>query len=149
MDTGIKVGDLMTREPVTIDAGASLQQAAKLMADEHVGSLVIKKGGKLAGVITEQDIVRKAVLKNLNAQNTHVSNIMETKLITISPSEDIFKALKKMSESNIRHLPVMHKGEMVGFITIKDILKVQPELFDLLQDKIEIRQQEQRDYFAS
>ena len=148
MDTGIKVGDLMTKEPVTVSHNTSLQECARIMAKEHVGSLLVTKNKKLVGVVTEQDIVRKAVIKNLSAKNNPISKVMETKLITVSPSLDIFEALKKMSKFNIRHLPVMHKGAMVGFITTKDILKVQPELFDILQDKIEIRQQEQRDYFT-
>ena len=66
---------------------------------------------------------------------------METKLLMISPSDDIYDALIKMRDSNIRHLPVVEHGKMVGLLTLKDILKIEPQLFELLVEKFELREE--------
>lgn len=144
MKTGYKVCDAMTEKPVTVSPNASLQQCAKLMAQEHVGSLLIKEGNKVVGIITEQDIVRKSVVKNELPSNKKAKDIMETNLMTISPEKDVFDALTAMRDYNIRHLPVMDDETLVGFVTLKDILKLQPELFELLLDKFELREEERK-----
>jgi len=73
-----------------------------------------------------------------------VENFMEKRLITIAPEVDIFDAINMMSEYNIRHLPVMSDNKMIGFVTLKDILKIEPELFELLVDKFELRETERK-----
>lgn len=140
MDTGYKVGDAITRNPITIKPGASLKQCAELMAKKHVGSILVEEKGELIGILSEQDIVRKAVAKG-TAGKKKVKDIMETKLITITPDKDLFDAIRVMRDHNIRHLPVMHEKEFLGLITMKDILKLEPDLFDLLVEKFEVREE--------
>lgn len=144
MKTGIQVAEAMTEFPVTVSPDKSLEECAKIMANKHVGSLVIKEGKDFLGVVTEQDFVRKAMAKNLPADITKVKQIMRTSVITISPEQDIFEALQVMGEENIRHLPVMDDKKFLGFITGKDILKIQPELFEILAEKIELREEERK-----
>ncbi len=144
METGYKVCDAMTKKPVTISPGSSMQECARLMAESHVGALVVQSGSSLAGLITEQDIVRKSVILNDAPHSRKVSDVMENRVHTISPEKDIFEALIMMKDLNIRHLPVMNGSEMVGLLTLKDILKIQPLLFDLLVEKFEIREQERK-----
>ena len=143
MKTGIKVIDAMTEHPVTISSNATLKQAAALMAERHVGSLLVEEDKKVVGILSEQDIVRKAVAKG-NIGLFKVKNIMEEHLITISPDKDIFEAIITMRDHNIRHLPVMDKGKFYGLVTTKDILKIEPDLFDLLVEKIELREAERK-----
>ncbi|MBI4145462.1 CBS domain-containing protein [Candidatus Woesearchaeota archaeon] len=133
MKTGIPVEKVMTKNPVTVPPGTSLQKCAKVMSDKHVGSLLVKDGPGVVGIVTEQDIVRKAVIKDLSASKTNVDDIMAMNLIVVKTSQDLADAIQLMRANNIRHLPVMDEREQfVGFITSKDILRVQPELFKLL-----------------
>ena len=141
MKTGYKVYDCMTTKPVSAASDSSLGQCAKVMSKNHVGALVIKDDHKSIGMITEQDIVRKAVAKGINPLTKKVKDFMEKKLKTISPSADIYDALIIMRDSNIRHLPVVDSGKMVGLLTLKDILKIEPSLFDLIVEKFEIREE--------
>jgi signal-transduction protein with cAMP-binding, CBS, and nucleotidyltransferase domain len=148
MKTGYKVGDAMTMHPVTIQKETTLQECAKLMSDKHVGSLLVEDKGKIAGIITEQDMVRKAMAELLDPATTQAEKIMEIELITISPDKDIYEALILMRDYNIRHVPVLDKGKFVGFLTIKDILKIQPQLFELIVEKFELKEEGRKPVFG-
>ena len=141
MKTGYKVYDCMTTKPISITSDISLEECAKVMAQNHVGALVIKENHISKGLITEQDIVRKVIAKGVNPLTKKVKDFMETKLITIGTNDDIYDALIKMRDYNIRHLPVVDKGKMVGLLTLKDVLKIEPSLFELLVEKFELREE--------
>jgi len=142
MKTEYTVHDCMTTKPISVAISASVQECAKIMRTSHVGALVVREGSKATGILTEQDIVRKAVAMGKNPLGMKVSELMDKgkELITISPEEDIYDALIKMRDYNIRHLPVMEDNNMVGLLTLKDILKIEPHLFELLVEKFEIRE---------
>jgi signal-transduction protein with cAMP-binding, CBS, and nucleotidyltransferase domain len=142
MKSGYKVADAMTINPVSISPDITLLECARIMSEKHVGTVVVKDWNSL-GILTEQDIVRKAVAKGLNVEEK-AKRFMETKLITISPDADIYDALIKMKDNNIRHLPVVESNQMVGLLTIKDILKIEPQLFDLLVEKFELREESRK-----
>lgn len=142
--TGYTVSDAMTRNPVVIAPNKSLRDAAKIMAKEHVGALLVKEGREVVGILTEQDIVRKGVSGAGNPSVKKVSEIMAHNLITVAPDEDIFEALRIMRDENIRHLPVMHQKEFVGLVTLKDILKIEPDLYEVLVEKIQLRESERK-----
>lgn len=144
MKTGYKVMHAMTKEPIEVAPDTSLQECSKLMANNHVGSLIIRENGELKGIITEQDIVRKAVAVGLDTEKTTVSEIMVEELTVIEPDKDIYDALVLMKKLNIRQLPVMKNGNMEGLLTLKDILKIEPQLFDLLVEKFELREAERK-----
>lgn len=144
METGYKVCDAMTEKPVTIGPNATLKQCAELMAKKHVGGVLVEEDGKLVGILTDKDIVRKAVAKGIPPGKKKAKDIMETKLITISPEKDIFEAITKMRDMDVRHLPVMDKGKFLGLITMKDILKIEPDLFDLMVEKFELKEEERK-----
>lgn len=144
MKTGIKVSDAMTEQPITISPDLTLKKSAQLMAKKHIGALIIKKNHKVLGIITEKDMVRKGIAKGKDSVKTKVKEIMNTKVNTIEPDKDIFDALKVMNDLNIRHLPVVQGKDMVGLLTLKDILKIQPDLFDLLVERFELREEERK-----
>ena len=138
MKTGYKVCDAMTERPIIVKPSTTLQECAKIMQENHIGSLVVKDNHKPKGILTEQDIVRKAVIFGGNVGDITVEKIMETNLMTISPEKDIFEALILMRDYNIRHLPVMDEEKMIGFVTSKDILKMAPDMFNILMEKYDI-----------
>lgn len=139
--TGYKVSDAMTKSPISITPEFTIDKCSKLMLEKHVGSMLIIDNGILKGILTEQDIVRKVVAKGLEPKKTRVKDIMIHELIIINPDSDIYDALVLMRDRNIRHLPVMHKKKMVGYLTIKDILKIEPQLFELLVERFELREE--------
>lgn len=144
MKTGYAVADAMTHEPIKITANKTLRDAAKLMDKEHVGALLVTHEGNIGGIITEQDLVRKGIAGRGNPALRKVKHVMERNLITTQPSEDIFEALRIMRDYNIRHLPVMHDNKCVGLVTLKDILKIEPDLYEILIEKIELREEERK-----
>lgn len=144
VSTGYTVAHAMTQEPVTISPSKTLREAAKIMQKEHVGALLVKEKDSIIGILTEQDIVRKGVASSGNTALKKVKEIMETNLTTTTPDEDIFEALRIMRDYNIRHLPVMHQGKFVGLVTLKDILKIEPDLYEIMIEKIELREAERK-----
>ncbi|MFH1505977.1 MAG: CBS domain-containing protein [archaeon] len=148
METGIKVMDAMTNKPITVDENLTLQKCAMIMESEDVGGLLITKDKQVSGIITEQDIVHKVVAKSQNIKHP-VKNFMETKLITIAPNDDIFKALELMKKKDIRHLPVEDNKKIIGLITMKDILKIEPQLFDIIVESYEIREESRKPVFEA
>ena len=148
MKTGYNDGACMTIHPITVPKTATLADCANLMADKHVGSLLVEDKGKIVGIVTEQDMVRKGMAKLLDPAKTNIEKVMEAELITISPDKDIFEALTMMRDYNIRHVPVIDKGKFVGFLTIKDILKIQPQLFELIVEKFELKEESRKPIFG-
>ncbi len=141
MKTGLKVIDAMTKEPITVTPNKTAFECAALMKKEHVGSVIVENKGKIAGILSEQDLVYNLVADNKNPKKTLVKDIMTKEVITISPNKDITDAMLKMSELNVRRLPVVEEGKIVGMLTLKDVLKIEPQLFELIVDKIELREQ--------
>ena len=144
MKTGIKVCDAMTKKPEVISPDISLINASKKMLVGDVGSLIVKKDDKLVGVITEKDIV-KAISNNLNPQITKVSKIMSTQLFTVDPKTDLYDAMVKMNKEDVRRMPVISSnGKLIGLLTMKDILKISPTLYDLRIESIKIREEDEK-----
>jgi CBS domain-containing protein len=141
METGVKVYDAMTTRPVVTSRSTNLVDCAKLMAQKNIGSLIIKEGERFVGIITEQDIVRRGVAKGVDLTTTSVDKVMSTDVVLGSPNMDIFDALATMRDYDLRHLPIVDEGKLMGLVTMKDILKIHPDLFDILVEKMEIAEQ--------
>ena len=146
MLTGYKVCDAMTRKPISVTPNATIQECAKLMKENDVGSLVIRDNNdKLKGLITEQMLVHKIIVENRDFKKTKASEIMEEDMKTIEPNMDIYEAMVKMRDMNTRQAPVVTKeGKLVGLLTIKDILKIEPSLFELIAETMQIREEENK-----
>jgi len=130
----------MTTEPVNIRESALIPDCASLMKEKHVGALLVVENKRLKGIITEQDIVRRVVAEGLNPKETIAKDILSSNIYSIPPGEDIFEALLIMKDENIRHVTVMEGDKLLGLLTGKDILKIEPQLFELLAEKIELRE---------
>lgn len=141
MKTGLKVIEAMTKRPVIVSPDTTLLDCAKLMLKRKVGSIIVKSNKKVLGILTEKDILRKVVAKNLDTKKIPVSQVMTKRLCTISPHEDIYDAMYLMSRYNVRRLPVVKNKEMIGFLTHNDILKIQPDLFEIFSEKIKLREE--------
>lgn len=142
MKIGVKVGDIMTRNFISVKPDTSILDCAKKMVKKRVGSLILKEENKLKGIITEGDIIwamTKKSRKELNKIKARA--IAPKKLVTIKPSADLYQALQKMKRTKYRWLPVTLKGNVIGFLTLKDILRIEPSLFDLASEIMQIREE--------
>lgn len=148
MKTGYAVGDAMTRSPVSVQKDATLQQCTSLMDENDVGSLIVKSGNEMQGMITAQDII-SSIASSKDVNSTKVQDVMSKAITRISPDMDIFDALLKMAELDVRQLPVENRGELVGLLTMKDVLKIEPMLFEIIASKLEIREEEKKPIYRS
>jgi signal-transduction protein with cAMP-binding, CBS, and nucleotidyltransferase domain len=141
MRIGYKVCDAMTKKPITVKSNTTLMKCANVLKDNHIGALLVNHNDGLH-ILTEQDIVRRGVSIGLDPEKTTVAEIMTKMIHTIKPCQDIFEALIKMRDLNIRHLPVIEEEKTIGLLTLKDVLKIEPQLFELLVEKFNQKQEE-------
>lgn len=142
--TGISVFDAMTTMPVMAKTDDTIIDCAKIMKKYSVGSLLIKDGKQVVGILTENDFVIKVLVKGLNPDDTLAGDVMETNLYTIDPKRDLYDAILEMKNNEIRRLPVEQDGKIVGILTMKDILKIQPQLFDLFVERMDLREEKNK-----
>lgn len=134
----------MTVKPVVADPRMSIREVAALMDRFDVGSVLIKRGTELLGIVTESDIVRRGVLEGYDMKHAPVLGIMTKDIVTVSPAMDLFEVALLMKDTEVRTFPVTHEGDLVGFVTAKDILKLQPDLFENLVDSLQLREEERK-----
>lgn len=117
----LTIGDVM-HEPTIVGPELSVLDAAKIMSEKEVGSLLVKDGGIL-GILTERDLSRKVVARGLDGGKVSVSEIMSTPCYTIDSDACISEASRLFNKHNIRRLPVVEDGEVVGRVSVRDIAK--------------------------
>jgi CBS domain-containing protein len=124
----MKVKDLMTREPATLAPEASCGEAATLMRQEDCGSIpIVREGGRLVGIVTDRDIVVRAVAAGKDPRATPVSQVMSADPVTVAPDADVDEAERIMSDRQIRRLPVVEDGKLVGILVLGQIARREPE----------------------
>lgn len=124
------VRDIMNKDVKTIEPDETIQEAAIRMSKNSIGSLIVIKGSTLQGIITERDIMSKAVAKSLSAAKTKVSEIMTKSVIMIAPEKDVEDAAEVMIENRIKKLPVLKGDKLIGIVTSMDIVIAQPKLME-------------------
>ncbi len=110
----------MSDRIVTTNAEVTATEAAKIMSDEKVHSLLIRKDKKYTGIVTAYDLIRKVLAKDLDPRTTAIGEVMSDSLITMAPEQTMSEALICMYKNNIRHLPVRNGDDIVGMISVKD-----------------------------
>jgi len=116
-------GSIARRELIIIDEGASISEAAKLMAEKNRGSVLAGRGGEPVGILTERDILRKVVAKSLDTQATKVKDVMTTSLVTIDYDKPLREAIDLMNRKGMRRMLVTQDGKIIGIFTLRDIIK--------------------------
>lgn len=111
------------REVVTTQPGATIAEVAKLLRTKHIGAVAVTDAGKLCGIISERDLARGLADHGGALLEMRVEQLMTRDVVTCSPGDGIDKLMQQMTEGRFRHLPVIKDGQMVGIISIGDVVK--------------------------
>jgi len=115
------VRDAMTEDPRSIGASASVVEAARLMREDDIGSLPITDDEKLVGMITDRDITTRVVAEAADPGMTPVGDVYSRDLISVEPDKDLEEALQLMARHQVRRLPVVENGRLIGIVAQADI----------------------------
>lgn len=111
------------RAMYSIEPEDPVLEAIRLMAERHVGALLVMKAGELVGIVSERDYARKVILKGRSSADTPVWQIMSSPVLTVSPHESVQECMELMTAHRVRHLPVVEAGRVMGVISIGDLVK--------------------------
>ena len=114
------VRDLIKGDPVTVEASATAEDAAKLMDEKDIGNVLVVENGEVQGIVTDRDIVVRVIAKG-NGGDASVREAASTDLETLEPDASIDDAIQKMEQGNVRRLPVVEDGKPVGVVSIGDL----------------------------
>jgi CBS domain-containing protein len=133
----LKAEDVMVREVVTVDENVSVKEAAEIMAQQGISSVIATTKGRATGILTERDILKRIVAEDKNSKKTKVKDIMSSPLIVIEPNADLEKAAHLMFENKIKKLPVIENNRLTGLVSLTDICRLQPEILKILRQTME------------
>jgi len=119
------VAELLRAKParvVKVRPEQSVLEAIKVLAQEDIGAAIVMTGDRLAGIFSERDYTRKVILKGRASDSTRVEEIMTPNVVVVSPRTRTRECMALMTEKNIRHLPVVDEGRIIGMVSIRDIV---------------------------
>ena len=131
-----------TAETITCDAGSTVEQAIAMLAIRRIGALPVLEGGKVVGIFSERDVLYQLHERGPSMLSRQVRDAMTSPAETVTPETEVLTALSLMTRRRIRHLPVMDKGGMIGFISIGDLVKYRI-------DRIETEAEAMRSYIQT
>ena len=114
----VKGSDIFTTTP-----DATVYDALQQMADKNIGSLLVLEEQRIVGLISERDYSRKTILKGRFSKETAVREIMTTDVITVGPAQDLEACMELFTDKHVRHLPVIENDEVIGIVSIGDVVK--------------------------
>jgi signal-transduction protein with cAMP-binding, CBS, and nucleotidyltransferase domain len=135
----VRVADVMTRDLISVGSEKSVIEAARTMTRRRVSSVLVLRGGELCGIITDHDIISKAVAKGVDPKRIQVAELMSSPLITISGNVAIEEAAKKMAAEGVRRLAVEQDHNIIGIIGESDVVRIDPELHLLIRERSKLK----------
>jgi len=135
-----RIGKFMEKNVATVPLDSMVSEAVKIMGERDIGSVVVAEEGKVLGIVTERDLARKVIFKNLDPQNVKVSEIMTKEVITTSPNATVLEAARVLKDNKIKKLPVVEGGKLVGIVTetsVTEALREELVCITPLQEELE------------
>ncbi|MFD0004973.1 MULTISPECIES: CBS domain-containing protein [unclassified Streptomyces] len=116
------VRDVMTTHPMTVEPQASVQAVARMMRDEDIGAVLVTEGGRLRGLVSDRDLVVRAVAEGGDPDRTTVAQACSEDLVTVGPDDDLILAVQVMREHSVRRVPVVDReSHPVGIVALADL----------------------------
>jgi CBS domain-containing protein len=125
-----------SKEIFTISPNETVFNALKVMAEKDIGSLLVSDGEKLVGILSERDYARKVILFGKSSKELKVKEIMSTKVVYVSPDQNVEECMVLMTNKKVRHLPVLEEDKLVGIISIGDVVKAVIEEKEFMIDHL-------------
>ena len=123
MGIAVKIGQIMTKDLISVETKASVSEAASIMVRNEIGAVVVTKNNAPVGIVTEVDILKRCCIGKACSEELKTREIMTSPLITIDANAAIGEAARLMSDKKIRRLLVTKEGNIVGMVTEKDVLR--------------------------
>ncbi len=120
----MKVRDFMTDMLITADESTPVSEAARLMAAEDIGSLIVTRGDMMVGIVTQRDIIEAHLLSPDVYEGLEVKDIMMTQIVTIEPEADLWQAIALMDQTGKKHIPVVSGTDTIGVVSATDVIRV-------------------------
>jgi CBS domain-containing protein len=133
----MEVEDIMISKVITIDANATVKEAARLMNRHEIGSLIALQKGQVVGIMTERDLLKKVVEQSKNPAKTKVHEIMSKRLFVGTPNMEIPDAVRLMLQKKIKKLPIVVEGKIVGLVTLTDVARttrIEPQMIGVIKE---------------
>jgi CBS domain-containing protein len=111
----------MTSDPATLESSATLAEAAQIMDQRDIGNILVVEGGSLTGILTDRDIAVRGVARGLDPSSATVGEVATTDITTVTPDQDVSKAIAVMREKAVRRVPVVEDGRPVGIVALGDL----------------------------
>jgi CBS domain-containing protein len=115
------VGEVMTRDPVTVEADATIVDAARLMRDRDIGPLVVVESDQVRGIVTDRDLVVRGLAEGGDPSSMRIGDVCTGDVESVSPDEPISDAVRRMEQRDVRRLPVVEGGRPVGIVSMGDL----------------------------
>ena len=138
MTHNVIVKEAMKYKPVMVKPTLTVLEAAKLMKKHKIGNVIVGEKKQPIGILTESDILKKVVAEGKKPSDVLVRDVMSTPIMVIDPYVTLEEAMKTMGKCNVRRLPVVENGELVGIITQKDISRISPILHEISREWYDI-----------
>ncbi|MEM4700642.1 MAG: CBS domain-containing protein [Candidatus Bathyarchaeia archaeon] len=132
------VKDVMVTDVVTVEPNVNVRRAVRAMNDFEIGCLIVVEAGRVVGILTERDVLKRVVDEGRNPDKTLVKEVMSKPPITINPDADLEDAIELMFKHKIKKLPVVENGKLVGLVTFTDLVRAQPALIRAIKRFMEV-----------
>ena len=116
---------------------ASVYDAIAMMADKRVGALLVMRGDEIVGIVTERDFMRRLIARDLDPKRTSLGEIMTTDLKVAKPEDELLDWLRQMSNDRFRHVPVVEGGQLIGVVSIGDVVKSRITQLEFERDQLD------------
>lgn len=139
----LTVADAMTRGVICVDVEDTVMDVAEIMKKNEISSVLVTEDGDGVGIITERDVICKVVAENANPKRIPAKDVMNSPLITVDPETNIDDAARQMRDKDIRRLVIAKGDKIIGILSEFDIVKIEPAMHTLIQEKIKWELSEQ------